>query len=136
MVKRRFLLSCLLGLAIASCSHPLAVGATVFQFPAFAHVVSATDDSRVTEIVWSPASAKNFRCGERAEAAITFGPSLLPPSYSNCGRYDFFEGGSSEGECPVSHVCVAAIRQAQLVCVSDDESCVAVATAFAGTVGR
>jgi hypothetical protein len=84
-------------------------------------------------VTWANASAVKTRCGARADAELVFGPSLLPPSYWNCGRYNPFAGGSADGECPISNVCVAAILGVQMICESDDDACLAVAESFATT---
>jgi hypothetical protein len=125
----------------ASCSRtsktplePLVIRSATVQFPIGARLDNSVAKSPASvRVTWANASAVKTRCGERADAELVFGPSLLPPSYWNCGRYNPFAGGSADGECPISNVCVAAILGVQMICESDDDACRGVAESFATT---
>jgi hypothetical protein len=107
----------------------LTVGARTLMFPNGARL--AESDGAVQVVSWAPLDSSRTRCGSRAEARLQAKSMGLPDSFSTCGAHNYFAGGSSDGECPATTVCVARRGQLEMKCESDDDACRAVVEAFA-----
>jgi hypothetical protein len=70
-----------------------------------------------------------------ARAELRESRDAIPEGVSHCWRYDYFEGGSSEGDCPATTVCVARRDWTEMTCYSDDRACEAVVAAFVARTG-
>lgn len=111
----------------------LAVGSETVLLPPGAHLVEAAGPRRSAS--WAPPGKEKTRCGVRAEADLRESANAIPDGVSHCWEHDYFEGGSSEGDCPTSTVCIARRGWTEMTCTSDDRVCEEVVAAFTGKAG-
>jgi hypothetical protein len=107
---------------------PLALGSETVLLPPGARVVEAEGPKRSAS--WAPPAAEKTRCGARASVDPRESAGAIPDGASHCWQHDTFEGGSGQGDCPVSTVCIARRGRTELTCTSDDLACEEVVAVF------